>query len=82
MQNAKGKANHDKISTIFHADWEPIFSDRPYGECWELIMAMFDYMKDGEEPNFKSRSMQIAWRAIRERMNHDIMKYQQKVNGN
>ena len=69
-------------TTIFHADWEPIFADRPYGECWDLIMAMFGFMEDGSEPNFKSVSMQIAWRVIRDRMIRDIKRYQNTVRTN
>jgi len=69
-------------TTIFHADWEPIFADRPYGECWNLIMAMFEFMRNGEEPNFENKSMQIAWTAICERMKRDIARYQQKIKNN
>lgn len=69
-------------TTIFHADWEGIFANRPYRECWELIMAMFEFMRTGEEPDFKDWSAQTAWRSICERMKHDIRKYQQRVNNN
>lgn len=67
-----------KKSFIFYYDWWDIFEPLSQEQKGELITAIFDYVKNGTEPEYKDLALKISFNVIRNALKRDGEKYEKK----
>lgn len=71
-----------KDSFIFHLENEEDLQDLTLEEKGRVFLAMIEYQKTGEEPDFEDRALRTAWRPLLRRLKADEAAYQERCKTN
>lgn len=67
-----------KKSFLFYYDWCDIFEPLDNEKKGELITAIIDFVKSEKEPEFSDLALKIAFNVIRNTINRDVEKYNER----
>ena len=69
-----------KNTFVMYTDWGIVFRELPPEKCKQLILTIFDFEKDGIDPDFSDDlTMRIVWSQISDRLKTDAEKYAETI---
>lgn len=69
----------DRQGIIVYFDLLDSLADYSSEEAGELLLAMLRYGTTGEVPAFEDRGMKTLWRSVQQKIDRDLVKYQETV---